>query len=225
MQFDGVIFDFNGVLWWDGPLHEDAWRAYSARLRGRALTDDEMVHHVHGRVNGDILGYLLGRALSADEVDRLAEEKETLYRAACLAQGSDFALSPGATDLLDYLKASSIARTIATSSAWPNLSFFIEHLELARWFDRGRIVYDDGSHQGKPAPDPYRLAAAALGLAPRQCVVVEDSRSGITAARMAGIGHVIAIGDAAMQAVPGVDRVIPSLAAFPRDILRPPAAI
>ena len=41
-HFDGVIFDFNGVLLWDNHLHEEAWRRYSRLVRGAALTDEEL---------------------------------------------------------------------------------------------------------------------------------------------------------------------------------------
>ena len=76
----GVIFDFNGVLFWDNPLHEEAWRQYSARLRGRPLDDQEMMAQVHGRVNRDIFTYVLGAPPTDEALARLAEEKEIIYR-------------------------------------------------------------------------------------------------------------------------------------------------
>ena len=85
-----------------------------------------------------------------------------------------------------------------------------------------QIVHDDGRLPGKPAPDVYLEAARRLGLPPAACVVVEDSRSGLAAAHAAGIGHIVALGPAAEQdalrALPGVARVISSLAALPRDL-------
>ncbi len=67
-QYDGVIFDFNGVLLWDNHLHEEAWRRFSERLRGVPISVDEMKVAVHGRVNRDILEYVLGRRPDDDEV-------------------------------------------------------------------------------------------------------------------------------------------------------------
>jgi beta-phosphoglucomutase-like phosphatase (HAD superfamily) len=113
-----------------------------------------------------------------------------------LDQGEEFKLSPGAVDLLVFLIAHQIPRTITTASEKTNLDFFVDHLHLDRWFDPSLIVYDDGTRPGKPAPDIYLQAARYLGLAPAQCVVVEDSRSGIEAAHAAGIGHVVALGPA-----------------------------
>jgi len=225
-QLTGVIFDFNGVLFWDNPLHEEAWRQYSARLRGRPLDEREMITQVHGRVNRDIFAYVLGRMPAEDELARLVEEKETIYRRLCLQSGGTFRLSPGAVDLLDDLAAHDRPRAIATSSPWVNLSFYIEHLGLGRWFGPAQLIYDRGHYPGKPAPDIYLEAAAALALPPAACVVVEDSLAGIAAARAAGIGRIVALGPAArhdeLAARPGVTDVIVDLSQFPRHLLTAP---
>lgn len=213
--FQGIIFDFNGVLWWDSPLQERSWREFSAAVRGTPFSAEEIAVHVHGRNNRHTLEYLTGRALSTDEVARLTAEKEARYRQLCLALGADFRLSPGAEALLDSLVVHRIPHTIATASGRGNLDFFIACLHLERWFDPAQLVYDDGTRPGKPAPDIYLQAARWLGLAPEQCVVVEDSRSGLAAARAAGIGHLIALGPRADHAwlagLPGVSEVVASL--------------
>lgn len=230
--FDGVIFDFNGVLLWDNHLHEEAWRRFSARLRGTPMTDEEMRREVHGRVNRDIFAYVLDRSVEGEELRALLEEKETIYRRLALESGDTYRLSPGAVELLDDLVALDIPRAIATSSPWVNVAFFIERLHLHRWFPSERIVYDHGRYPGKPAPDIYLEAAERLGGAPGRFIVVEDSIAGIQAARDAGIGATVAIGPAAghaeLAAMPGVGAVIETLEAFPRHWLgipdRAPAA-
>jgi len=219
VAWQGIIFDLNGVLLWDGALQEEAWTRFSAAVRGRALSPGEMARHVHGRNNRYTLEYLLSRPLSGDETERLSEEKEKIYRRLCLARGpAGFRLSPGAASLLDWLAAHGIPRAIATASGRANVDFFREHLGLDRWFDQA-LVYDDGTLPGKPAPDLYLRAARALGLAPAGCVVVEDSVSGLEAARAAGAGLVVALGPpvehTALAALPGVSLVIESLADLP----------
>lgn len=221
-QFDGVIFDFNGVLLWDNHLHEAAWRQFSARLRGAPLSDEEMRRQVHGRVNLDIFAYVLSRDagdLSRAEMQPLMEEKEAIYRRLALEAGDEYHLSPGAVELLDYLAAAAIPRAIATSSPWVNVAFFIERLDLYRWFAPEQIVYDRGLYPGKPAPDIYQEAAGRLGRRPAHLLVVEDSIAGIRAAHAAGCG-IVAIGPAAehpaLAALPGVAAVIEHLGHFPR---------
>lgn len=222
-KFQGLIFDFNGVLWWDGHLQEQSWKQFSAQIRGAPFSDEEIAIHVHGRNNRHTLAHLTGRALGEDEVQRLTQQKEMIYRRLCLDQGRDFKLSPGATELLDFLAAHRIRCTIATASEKTNLDFFVRHLDLDRWFEVKRIVYDDGSRPGKPAPDIYVQAASNLGLEPARCVVVEDSVSGIEAARAAGIGYLIALGPAHahkhLAQREGVNRVVESLRQISKEKL------
>jgi HAD superfamily hydrolase (TIGR01509 family) len=211
----GIVFDFNGVLFWDSHLQEQAWRELSSEVRGHPFSDEEMLQIVHGRTNSAILEYLLGHPLTDVEQQELAERKEGSYRRTCLAAGDAFQLSPGAIPLLDTLKREGAPLTIATSSPGPNVEFFIEHLGLERWFDPAQIVYDDGTFPGKPAPDIYERAAARLGVEPSACMVVEDAVSGIEAARRAGIGEIIALGPTerhdALRALTGVSAVITRL--------------
>jgi len=222
-KFLGLIFDFNGVLWWDSHLQEQAWRQFSQTLRGTPFSSQEMQIHVHGRNNKHTLEYLLGRAVEGTELEHLIQRKEKLYQQLCLAQGAAFGLSPGAVELLAFLTAAQIPHTIATASGKNNLDFFAVHLALDCWFDLAQIVYDDGSRPGKPAPDIYLQAAHNLGLAPADCVVIEDARSGIQAARAAGIGYIIALGPqdrhAALAQLAGVSQVVQSLAQIPTRAL------
>lgn len=223
MAFQGIIFDFNGVLLWDTHLQEAAWARFAQTLRATTFTPEEMLVHMHGRTNRYVLEYLTQQRLAPEEVATLAAAKEELYRELCLEQGSAFRLSPGATELLDWLQAEGIPHAIATASERTNVAFFTQHLSLGTWFDSQTIVFDDGHMPGKPAPDIYLRAAERLDLAPASCVVVEDARSGIAAAHTAGIGAIIALGPVEthdqLRSLPGVTMVISSLADVPRALL------
>ncbi|MFA6512219.1 MAG: HAD family phosphatase [Patescibacteria group bacterium] len=211
-----IIFDFNGVLLWDAEQHKEAWNIMAVKLRNTPFTDEELAEHMYGRVNRDIIAYLLRRAPTPKETAVFIEEKESMYRAIQQKRGSAFALSPGAIPFLDVLKEQNIPRTIATSSEIVNVRFFFAHLDLARWFSFEDVVYDDGVRNGKPAPDIYLAAAEHIGIIPQQCMVIEDASSGIAAAHAAEIGRIIALGPAerhaALAALPGVDDVITTLA-------------
>jgi beta-phosphoglucomutase-like phosphatase (HAD superfamily) len=221
--YQGIIFDFNGVLWWDSHLQEQSWVEFSTKIRGVPLSPKEMAVHMHGRSNQYLQEYLANRPVTGSELEQLIEEKETAYRQLCLAQGADFKLSPGAIDLLDFLVGRRIPHTIATASGRNNLDFFIQYLHLDRWFDLKQIAYDDGSRPGKPAPDIYLRAAENIGLAPATCAVVEDSYAGLAAARAAGIGHIVALGPPhthrRLSQIQGVNRVIENLTDLPQEEL------
>jgi HAD superfamily hydrolase (TIGR01509 family) len=198
--YEALIFDFNGVLIWDRELHREAWKRCAERHVGRSLESAEFEREVLGRPNGYIAGYLLERSPSPEEVAAISSEKEETYRALCRAHPELFVLSPGARWLLDTLSSCGVPKTIATSSEHENLRFFIEELELERWFDPALISYEDGSIPGKPAPDIYLRAARRLARSPQRCVVVEDSVAGVEAARAAGIGCVVRLVEAAEEA-------------------------
>ena len=222
-RFEAIIFDFNGVLLWDTPLHDKAWELFSAEIRGVPFSEREMLTQVHGRTNRTIMPYLLGREPADAEIAELSAAKEEIYRQLCLAAPASFVLSPGAVDLLTDLRQRRIPFTIATSSGRENVDFYIEHLHLARWFDLDRIIFDDGSRPGKPAPDMYQAAAAAVDHPSARCIVVEDSFSGIESAAGAGIGCIIALGPAERRAElaawPGVAMTIEKLSQFPENLL------
>jgi beta-phosphoglucomutase-like phosphatase (HAD superfamily) len=223
MRYRGIIFDFNGVLFWDADLQVRSWQVIARDLRGQAMTDDELATHMHGRPNSYVLSYLAGRKLAGQELLSLIQAKESFFRELCVADPSRLLLSPGAQDLLAWLAQGGIPRTIATSSEITNLRFFLQHLRLGQWFDVEKIVFDDGTRPGKPAPDMYLAAARNIGVAPSECVVVEDALSGLAAASAAGIGYIVAIGPPEahprLLACDGVAVAITSLQEFPRERL------
>ncbi len=192
MKFTGIIFDFNGVLFWDTHFHEKAWKEVSKKLRGFPFSQEEIDQHVHGKRNQSIFEYLLDRPVSEKEIGGLSFLKESAYRALCLQNPDELKLSPGAVDLVEFLVSDQLPYTIATASEKENLDFFIEHLGLNKWFDRSKIVYDDGTFPSKI--EMYIQAAQNLNLAPQDCIAFEDSKAGIQCAVRAGIGRVVGLG-------------------------------
>ena len=222
----GIIFDFNGTLYWDSKLHYEAWREFSKELRGTAFTDEEMREKMFGHTNADIIEYAIGRRPTAEMVEEYAKEKEALYRKRCLLDRESFKLAPGAVEFLDYLKEKNIPRTIATMSEWDNVEFYIKEFNLAKWFDLDKIVYSDGTIPGKPAPDIFLIAAEKIGLNPKDCIVVEDALAGIKSAESAGIGKIYAIASMEpveyYQKIKGVDKIIKNFDEIDRAVFDSP---
>ena len=222
----GIIFDFNGTLYWDSQLHYDAWREFSAIQRGTSFSDEEMRDKMFGHTNEDIIEYAIGRKPSKEMVEKYGKEKEALYRKRCLLKPEDFHLASGAVELLDYLKDKNIPRTIATMSEWDNVEFYIKEFHLEKWFDLDKIVYSDGTIPGKPAPDIFLIAAEKIGLNPSDCLVVEDAIAGINSAKNAGIGKIIAIASLEplefYQKMEGLSGIIKDFNEFDRNLLETP---
>lgn len=223
MSLRGVLFDFNGVLLWDSPLHEEAWIDLATELRGYPLTHAEHALQVHGHTNHSIVEYLLGRKLTRAESQPISERKETLYRQRCIRLGAAYHLSPGAEQLFQRLTNLQAPFTIATASGESNVRFYFEHLGLGRWFSPERMAYDDGTLPGKPAPDLFLKAARLIGLSAAECIIVEDSLSGLQAAQAAGAGCIVALGPSsdhpALAAIPGVNLVVETLDQIPVETL------
>ena len=94
-------------------------------------------------------------------------------------------LKAGAGELLDALDRMSLPRAIATSSRHATVE---RHLRPAGLYGRFDAVIAAGDYErGKPCPDPFLVAAARLGVAPADCLALEDSHNGVRAAHAAGM--------------------------------------
>lgn len=208
----GVIFDFNGTLFFDTPKHELAWRKYARQLCEREVSEEEFSRYIHGRTNAEILRYFVGEGISDEEISFHAEAKEALYRELCLADKESLHLARGAEKFLEELKSRGIPMAIATSSGKTNSDFYMEQFRLNRWFDENTFVYNDGSFPSKPHPDIYLHAAKVIDVEPSNCTIFEDMPSGIEAAKATGAGKIIAVASALsrefLAGFQGVDAVI-----------------
>ena len=173
-----VIFDCDGVLIDSERL---AVRVDVAVLRdlGWPLSEAEVIERFVGRSDRDTQAAIeahLGRRLPADWGDRV----EQLYRQAFAA-----ALAPveGVPEALDGI---TVSTCVASSGTHEHLRY---PLGLPGLYERfaGRIFSADDVARGKPAPDLFLHAAERMGIRPEACVVVEDSRPGVEAARAAGM--------------------------------------
>jgi beta-phosphoglucomutase-like phosphatase (HAD superfamily) len=217
-KYKGVIFDFNGTLFFDSDKHEKAWKRFSTDVRGYAFTDEEIARMVHGRTNRAILEYLLEREIPDDVLQYFVVKKEAYYKQSCLLDKKNMKLVDGATDLFEFLIKSRIPMTIATASDATNLEFFNEQFALERWFAMEKIVFDDFKIKGKPAPDMFLTATEKLGVKPVECIIFEDSESGVQAAKAAGIGKIVIMDpkgeNSKFVAYQEVSLVIPDFTAF-----------
>ena len=188
----GVLFDFNGTLFFDSDKHIEAFRRIFAANGYPVPSDQTIVTEIFGRTNRQIFSERFSATATDTQLDLWGEQKEQFYRAACLSDNS-LSLAPGAEALLDLLKEREIPYAVATGSGRSNVDFYFAHLGLDRWFSEDNLIWCDDSFPGKPAPDIYHRAAAALGLRASDCLIFEDGTSGLVSAFAAGAGAVCAI--------------------------------
>ena len=193
MSIKGIIFDFNGTLFFDSELH---LISFSECFTSRGMTPldrDFVIKNIFGQQNETIYRSYFNPDPSAEELRAFSREKEGRYFELCRKSENHRHLCKGAEEMLDYLKENAIPYCIATGSEYENVEFYIEHIGLDRWFSLDNIVYTDGTFKGKPEPDIYKIAASRLGLDPKECAVFEDGTAGLIAARDAGAGKLFAI--------------------------------
>lgn len=190
MKLKGVVFDFNGTLFWDSYLHNKAWDIF-LESHGIKLSDQEKNIKIHGKNNEDILNTVFNKLLSANQTNEYILEKEGIYQELCLK--SDIRLAAGAMEFLDFLSKNNIPFTIATASGIENVDFYFEHYGLSRYFKQSEVIYNDGSFPGKPNPRIFQKAMRLLKLTGHETLVFEDSAAGILSAEQAGAGKIIIV--------------------------------
>lgn len=187
----GVIFDFNGTLFFDSDKHVLAWGKMAEELRGFGTSPEELQAHFYGVPNNRAIEYLLQRECAEEELTKYSELKEAYYRDCCRADEKSFHLVAGAHEFFDQLVEEKIPFTIASASIKPNIDFFVESFELAKWFDPDKIVYDDGSFENKVKM--FLHAAEVIGVPLEECLIFEDSESGIRDAYEAGCRNIVVV--------------------------------
>lgn len=181
MRPEGFVFDLDGTIVDNMPIHADAFFAFVERHGLPPLTDRDR-GRFEGKRNRDIFPDLFGRALSEEELRRFSDDKESLYRG--LSKG---ALRPlrGFVRLLDLLGRHRIPVAVATSAPADNVPHTLAELELLSRLPV--VTRSDEVPRGKPHPDVFLEAARRIGVPPSRCLAFEDAPLGVRAARTAGM--------------------------------------
>lgn len=175
-----VVFDMDGLLVDTETMYRDAMIGEAADI-GRPMPLGVFLKMVGlPGIESDRVAH--GHFEDAAVVERWREGVRVRVETA-LAAGVQ--LKAGAVELLDHLEAAGLPRAICTSSSHRAV---VAHLGPSGIIPRFQAVIGAGDYpRGKPWPDPYLAAAAALGVAPHDCLALEDSHNGVRAASAAGM--------------------------------------
>jgi HAD superfamily hydrolase (TIGR01509 family) len=184
-----VLWDLDGTLADTMTCHFRAWREVLAG-EGYALTWEAFAASF-GQRNDTALSSMLGAELLPAEIERISAIKEERFRA--LVQEEGLQLLPGIASRLRTSRDAGWRQALVTSAPRANVETMLDVLGIGAFF--GAVVTGDDVALGKPHPQPFLVAADALTVPTSRCIVVEDSPSGIEAARRAGMRSV-AVGPA-----------------------------
>jgi beta-phosphoglucomutase len=205
--FKAVIFDLDGVIADTAVVHHAAWQKLAGEI-GVPFDDSigERLKGVDRRGSLEILLESADRQYTEVEKEALASRKNDYYRQQVERLGPENLL-PGARAAIESVRQAGLK--IGLASASRNAPLLLQRLGIAELFDC--VVDANLISRSKPDPEIFLAAASALGVAPGECLGVEDAAAGIASIHAAGM---VAIGIGHAQALAGADVVLPSVAKF-----------
>ena len=209
-----VIFDMDGVICHTNPYHSKAFREFFS-VRNLAPTDEEFAEHMFGKSNSYILSHFLKRTIEGEELLQLEDEKESLFR-----QIYEPYIEPinGIEAFITDLKRNGVKLGVATSAPYANLELILSKVDIREKL--GSIMASENVKKHKPDPEVYLTSATNLNVMPDQCVVFEDSFSGISAAINAGMRVVGVLSSHTKDELPPCNLYIEDYTEMSFDIIR-----
>lgn len=191
MKYQAVIFDLDGVICHTDKYHYKAWKALADSLG--IYFDETINNRLRGVSRMESLEIILencSKELTEEQKEEYASRKNEIYCELLKEMGrSD--LSGEVKDTLDELRRRGYLLAIGSSSK--NARFILKQIGLEGYFDG--ISDGNGITKSKPDPEVFIKAAQLIGREPGSCLVIEDAKAGLEAAKAGGM-DCAAIGDA-----------------------------
>ncbi|MDG2991194.1 HAD-IA family hydrolase [Candidatus Synechococcus calcipolaris G9] len=182
-RLSALIFDMDGVLCHTMPYHIQAWKTYVEQTPElNSEIDIAQLATMGGKRNSELLPELLGRSVSAAEVERWGQGKEAVFRELIRDRLTPL---PGLVEFLKQAQREGYKIGLGTSACKENMDAILDGQNLRQFFHT--LVMETDVQRGKPDPQCYQLVAERLGVSPQECLVFEDAIAGVQAARNAGM--------------------------------------
>jgi HAD superfamily hydrolase (TIGR01509 family) len=187
-----MLLDIDGTL----VLTDDIYFAVFSDLLapyGYTVDQEFYIKNVHGKVDADVFKALMPSDYGPEELKAVSQKKDALFCAKAKELGVP--IIPGLGDALAMAKRHGVRAIAVTNAPRPAGELCIE--EIKKKFEAGDIIEDlvIGAEctRAKPFGDPYIEGMKRLGKKPEECIVFEDSRSGIAAGKAAGVAAIVGI--------------------------------
>ena len=174
-----IVFDMDGVLVDTEPLHIRAWKRLFGGM-GVEVSEQEYLDAI-GVADDDFVRKLIARHGLSHSVHEICGGKNSIYKEILREEVRPF---PGALELLQALDGQCPLALV--SSSWrADVDIVLDKFGLRGFFKV--VVVKEDVRKRKPDPEAFLMAAQALGVDAEACVAIEDSISGVTAAKAAGM--------------------------------------
>ena len=185
IKIDLVIFDMDGLMFDTETVSREAWRL--AGEKTNLPVDNDLFSEFLGTNTNYIRNILIERYGEDSPFEDLISERNIL--ADKLIDTNGLGIKKGLIELLDYLKKNNIKRAVATSTSRERALKLLTMANVVDKFDY--IICGDEVTQSKPNPEIFLKVAEKLDVNPANCVVLEDSRWGVYAAKRAGMNPIM----------------------------------
>ena len=199
-MIEAIIFDMDGLMFDTESLNMRGW-IYAGTLHGHAITEEQIRKHIGSNLAATkkMMTEQMGPGFDFDAV-----RQDRIDYAFRHIEEHGTPLKKGLRELLRYLKEKGFKTAIASSSEERFVQYYLRHAKLDHEFDA--VVCGNKVERSKPHPDIFLKAASDLGCSPDECLVLEDSLHGVTAASRAGM-RVVMIPDL-VQPTPDVEALL-----------------
>lgn len=177
-----VIFDMDGVLVDTEPLHQNAFFQHFAEL-GLTVSTEKYATFL-GASTRNMYQQLRAEFGLTEDVETLMSRKREFFGKA-FDESTELELLPGARELVLDLHRAGMPLQLASSASKETIRRVFKRFDLYPYFDN--LVSGEDFPQSKPHPALFLHAAQLAGEPPYECLVIEDSANGVTAAKAAGM--------------------------------------
>jgi len=179
-MFKCIIFDMDGVIIDSEPIHFKIEKKLFKNL-GLAISDEKQDSFV-GTASRPMWLHIKNKYKLNQSLEELVEMGRTSYMDYLLSQENEKPM-PGVAELIKELYRNNVKLVVASSASIKNIEIVLKMFNLERFFQTK--VSGDEVNNGKPAPDTFLYAAKIIGAQPEECIVIEDSKNGVEAAKSA----------------------------------------
>ncbi|SHK09681.1 beta-phosphoglucomutase [Clostridium cavendishii DSM 21758] len=212
-KIEACLFDLDGVIVDTAKYHYLAWKRLANNLGfDFTIENNELLKGVSRVRSLEILLEIGNYTATEEEKLKMAADKNEWY-VEYISKLKEDEILPGVREFLLELKANGIK--IALGSASKNSMLILNNLGLTKYFDA--IIDGNKVSKAKPDPEVFILGAEELGISPENCVVFEDAKAGIEAAKAANM-KAIGVGDKTILGL--ADKVVKDLSNANIDIIK-----